>query len=146
MSVQNISPAGLALIKEFEGLKLKAYKCPAGIWTIGYGHTHKVLPGSLISEKQAEAYLLSDVVSSVNCVNSHNLGITQTQFDALVSFVFNIGCSAFSRSTLLKKVKENPFDYSIRQEFNRWNRVYGVVWPGLVRRRAAEANLYFSKK
>jgi len=136
---------GIALIKSFEGLYLKAYKCPAGVWTIGYGHIRNVREGQIISHTQADVFLRQDVEEFEKAVNSHGLKLNQNQFDALVSFTYNVGAGNFRSSTLLKKVKANPADSTIRTEFARWNKAKGKVLPGLIRRREAEANLYFEK-
>ena len=138
------SPKGIALIKEFEGLRLKAYKCPGGVWTIGYGHTAGVKPGMVISEAQAEEYLTADLIASEKYLNNLRLAINQNQFDALISFIYNVGTGNFSRSTLLRKVRANPQDNSIMDEFLRWVYSKGRVLPGLQRRRLAEMKLYFS--
>lgn len=138
------SHKGIALIKEFEGLRLKAYKCPGGVWTIGYGHTAGVKPGMVISEAQAEEYLMADLIASEKYLNDLRLAINQNQFDALISFFYNVGTGNFSRSTLLRKVRANPQDNSIMDEFLRWVYSKGRVLPGLQRRRLAEMKLYFS--
>ena len=138
------SPKGLALIKEFEGLRLKAYKCPGGIWTIGYGHTAGVKHGMVISERQAEEYLKADLIAFEKYLNGLGLALDQNQFDALISFIYNVGTGNFSSSTLLRKVKANPLDNSIMDEFLRWVYSKGRVLPGLQRRRLAEMKLYFS--
>ena len=138
------SPKGIALIKEFEGLRLKAYLCPGGVWTIGYGHTAGVKPGMVISEAQAEEYLKADLITFENYLNGLGLAINQNQFDALISFIYNVGTGNFSSSTLLSKVKANPLDNSIMDEFLRWVYSKGRVLPGLQRRRLAEMKLYFS--
>ena len=138
------SHKGIALIKEFEGLRLKAYKCPGGVWTIGYGHTAGVKPGMVISEAQAEEYLMADLIASEKYLNDLRLAINQNQFDALISFIYNVGTGKFSRSTLLRKVRANPQDNSIMDEFLRWVYSKGRVLPGLQRRRLAEMKLYFS--
>ena len=138
------SHKGIALIKEFEGLRLKAYKCPGGVWTIGYGHTAGVKPGMVISEAQAEEYLTADLIASEKYLNNLRLAINQNQFDALISFIYNVGTGNFSRSTLLRKVRANPQDNSIMDEFLRWVYSKGRVLPGLQRRRLAEMKLYFS--
>lgn len=140
-----IAITGVKLIQDFEGLELKAYKCPAGVWTIGYGHTKGVKQGDVITPAQATAYLQADLADAEKTVNSQNLKINQNQYDALVSFTFNVGTGNFLKSTLLKKVKINPDDTSIRSEFAKWKYGSGKVLPGLVRRREAEANLYFKK-
>ena len=138
------SPKGIALIKEFEGLRLKAYLCPGGVWTIGYGHTAGVKPGMVISEVQAEEYLKADLIAFERYLNGLGLALNQNQFDALVSFIYNVGTGNFSNSTLLRKVRANPQDNSIMDEFLRWVYSKGRVLPGLQRRRLAEMKLYFS--
>lgn len=138
------SHKGIDLIKEFEGLRLKAYKCPGGVWTIGYGHTAGVKPGMVISEAQAEEYLKADLIAFEKYLNSLGLAINQNQFDALISFIYNVGTGNFSRSTLLRKVRANPQDNSIMDEFLKWVYSKGRVLPGLQRRRLAEMKLYFS--
>ena len=138
------SSKGIALIKEFEGLRLKAYKCPGGVWTIGYGHTAGVKSGMVISEAQAEEYLMADLIAFEKYLNGLGLVINQNQFDALISFIYNVGTGNFSSSTLLRKVKANPLDNSIMDECLRWVYSKGRVLPGLQRRRLAEMKLYFS--
>lgn len=139
------SSKALELIKQFEGLRLKAYLCPGGVWTIGYGHTSGVKSGMVISKAQAEEFLLSDIAVFEKAVNNQNLDLTQNMFDALVSFTFNVGVGNFKRSTLLRKIKVNPWDNSIMDEFLRWVYSKGRVLPGLQRRRLGEMKLYFSK-
>ena len=138
------SPKGITLIKEFEGLRLKAYLCPGGVWTIGYGHTAGVKPGMVISEAQAEEYLKADLIAFERYLNGLGLALNQNQFDALISFIYNVGTGNFSNSTLLRKVRANPQDNSIMDEFLRWVYSKGRVLPGLQRRRLAEMKLYFS--
>lgn len=140
------SPKGIALIKEFEGLRLKAYKCPGGVWTIGYGHTAGVKPGMVITEAQAEEYLKADLIAFERYLNGLGLALNQNQFDALVSFIYNVGTGNFSSSTLLRKVRANPQDNSIMDEFLRWIYSKGRVLPGLQRRRLREMKLYFSNE
>lgn len=134
------------IIKRYEGLKLKAYKCPAGIWTIGYGHTSNVKKGDSISKSQAEELLLNDIKffeEQVEALTECTL-INQNQFDALVSFAFNLGIANLKKSTLLKKIKVNPDDITIRKEFLKWVYANGEKLNGLIARRECEANLYFS--
>ena len=139
------SEKAYSLIRQFEGLRLKAYRCPAGVWTIGYGHTSGVVSGMVITKEQAEEFLSRDIASAENIVNAECLNLRQCQFDALVSFVFNIGGGNFRKSTLLKKVKADPDDNSVMDEFLRWVYAKGVVLPGLQKRRLAEMRLYFSE-
>lgn len=140
------SERAYALIRKFEGLRLAAYRCPAGVWTIGYGHTSGVVPGMSITVSQAEELLAQDVAVAESIVNAERIsGLRQCRFDALVSFVFNVGGANFRRSTLLAKVKADPDDNSIMDEFLRWVYGGGVVLPGLQKRRLEEMRLYFSK-
>lgn len=139
------SKTGLALIAAHEGLKLKAYLCPAGVPTIGYGHTKGVRMGDTITPDQADKFLREDLADAEKAVNAQGLKINQNQYDALVSFTFNVGVGNFGKSTLLKKVKANADDPAIRNEFARWNKGGGKVLPGLTRRRKEEADLYFKK-
>lgn len=145
-----ISQKGFKLIKDFEGLKLKAYKCVAGIWTIGYGHTKDVVPGQQIDELEATKLLQDDVWYFERGVESLvKVPITQGQFDALVSFSFNVGldldddllAEGLGDSTLLKRL--NAGDYtSAADQFLAWNKARGRVVDGLVRRREAERALF----
>ena len=135
---------GLDLIKKYEGLRPEAYKCPAGVWTIGYGHTKGVMPRMKISKEEAERLLKHDVsIVELKVVNT--VGKLQAcKIDALVSFAFNVGMAAFYRSTLCRKVKANSDDASIRAEFGKWVYAGSKKLPGLVKRRAEEAEMYFS--
>lgn len=135
---------GMALIKEFEGLRLEAYRCPAGVLTIGYGHTAGVKPGQTVTPEEAGQLLRQDLATAEQVVNRECRALTQPQFDALVSFVFNVGEGNFRRSTLLKCVLANPNGLNIRTELARWNKSKGTILAGLIRRRKAEADLYFS--
>ena len=139
------SKKGIELIASHEGLALKAYKCPAGVWTIGYGHTGGVKSTDVITKERAIEFLQSDLKDAENAVNKNLPNLNQNQFDALVSFVFNVGAGNFGKSTLLKKAKNNPSDATIRSEFNKWINGGGKVLPGLVKRRKEESDLYFSK-
>ena len=131
----------------WEGCRLTAYSCPAGVLTIGYGHTGAdVRPGMTISREEALRLLQTDVDAVARQVAQLTAGtvLTQRQFDALVSLAFNIGTGALKTSTLLRKVKANPADPSIAGEFRRWVYAGGRVLPGLVTRRQAEADHYFN--
>lgn len=134
------------LIKQSEGLRLKAYLCPAGIWTIGYGHTSGVSPNSFITIQEADEYLHRDVATIEMQLNKLNLSLRQCQWDAIVSFVFNVGIGNFKASTLLAKIRINPDDNSIMDEFLRWVYANGKVIRGLQKRRLTEMKLYFSDK
>lgn len=151
MKVTKASQKGLDLIKRFEGLELKPYKCPAGIPTIGYGNTYypsgsKVkLTDPAITKEKAEdllKFLLGSYEKSVDSFCRDD--ISQNQFDALVSFAYNCGVNNLKSSTLLKKVNANPNDPTIKAEFLKWNKASGRVLTGLTKRRQAEADLYFS--
>lgn len=139
-----ISDAGLAIVKECEGLRLHAYPDPGTggePWTIGYGHTKGVKPGDRITEQQALWYLRDDIADAERCVSEKVLAtLTQNRFDALCSFVYNVGCGAFSKSTLLRKL--NAGDPTASDEFGRWVKAGGKTLPGLVRRRALERDLF----
>jgi lysozyme len=151
MKITKTSENGINLIKSFEGFSSKPYLCPAKICTIGYGATF-YLDGKKVTMKDATiteaegVKLLKDMLSKFEqyvdsyCVDT----ITQNQFDALVSFCYNVGPANLKSSTLIKKVNANPNDPNIRTEFMRWNKGGGKVLKGLTRRRQAEADLYFS--
>ncbi len=138
------SKAAYTLIQQFEGLKLRAYKCPGGVWTVGYGHTSGVREGMTVTPSEADELLAEDVEQCEKQINSLNLSLNQNQFDALISFLFNVGFGNFSKSTLLMKVKINPYDNSIADEFARWVYSKGKKLSGLQRRRTSEIKLYFS--
>lgn len=141
---------GLALIKKFEGCKLKAYQDSVGVWTIGYGNTYyenmvNVKKGDIITQARAEQLFPLIVSKFASGVRKRvKSTINQNQFDALVSFTYNVGFGNFDKSTLLKKVNASPYDDSITSEFMKWNKAGGKVLKGLTARRKAEAHLYFS--
>ena len=148
--VTTIGEEGVALIKSFEGFRSHPYKCPAGIPTIGYGATFypngkKVtMDDPAITEQQATDMLKNMLEGFEKHVDSYCIDtVNQNQFDALVSFCYNVGPANLKSSTLLKKVNANPNDPAIRAEFVKWTKGGGKTLPGLVRRREAEANLYF---
>lgn len=140
------SKNGINLIKKYEGCRLKAYKCPSGVWTIGYGHTKNVDKGMKITQAQAETYLKQDLITYENAVNKYvKVPISQNQFDALVSFSFNCGVTALKTSTLLREL--NNKDYSrAANEFLRWNKSNGKVLKGLTKRRKEERGLFMQKE
>ena len=143
-----VNKAGRDLIKQFEGCKLKAYKCPANLWTISWGLTFypdgkKVKEGDVITQQQAEEYfnaVVDDFAKQVDILVKSN--VTANNFSAIVSFAYNVGIGNLKKSTLLKKVNANPKDATIPAEFRKWVRANGEVLKGLVRRRDAEAKLY----
>ena len=150
------SDKGIDFIKRHEALRLNAYLDAAGVWTIGYGHTGGVNSGDVISEKQAEEFLRADLTTAERALNGTRLQLNQNQFDALVSFIFNVGVgrpkshpngpAGFLGSTLLIKARHDVNDPTIRREFHRWIYAGGKVLNGLVRRRKEEADLYFTKQ
>ena len=143
-----VNKAGRDLIKKFEGCKLKAYKCPVGLWTISWGLTFypdgtKVKEGDVITQERAEQLfdiVLNEFAAKVDGLVKSN--VTANNFSALVSFTWNVGVGNLKKSTLLRKVNANPKDKTISAEFKKWVRANGEVLKGLVRRREAEAKLY----
>ena len=133
-----------ALIREFEGLRLEAYRCPAGVLTIGYGHTEGVKEGEVITEAEAEQLLESDIDKAANQVKSVvTVPLTDSQLDALIDFTFNLGIGNLKSSTLLKKL--NAGDYiGAAEEFSKWIYSGKIILPGLVRRREIEKQLFLS--
>ena len=133
-------------IIDFEGCKLTAYKCPAGVWTIGVGHTKGVKQGQKITEAQAISLLKGDLLPCEKYVNDLGVCKIQGQFDALVDFCFNLGTGALGRSTLLKFIRQGKAEQYIRGEFAKWVKSGGKTLAGLVKRRAWEADRYFGKQ
>lgn len=144
---RHINAAGLALIRRFEGLKLHAYICPAGVPTIGYGHTRTVtmqdvVDSKTITEAEAERLLREDLETFEAAIGTLcKKPLSDNQFSALVSFTFNVGVGAFRNSTLLKKLNEGLYG-EVRSQLMRWNKAGGKALPGLTKRRAAEADLF----
>ena len=140
------SEVGKDLIRSFEGFRAIAYICPAGVPTIGYGTTKingkSVQLGMKITTQEADVFLEADLQQFEDAVRSNVLTkLTQNQFDALISFVYNVGITNFVKSTLLKKLNANKFDEAA-DEFLRWNKSKKKVLPGLTRRRNAERDLF----
>ena len=138
------SSKGIALITEFEGFRSKAYLCPAGVPTIGYGFTLGVQLGDTITKEQAKRRLARELESyeaavSRACTNEPN----QNEFDALVCFAFNVGAAGMAKSSVIKAHNRGDHQAAARA-FSLWNRAGGKVWAGLTRRRAAEAALYLT--
>jgi GH24 family phage-related lysozyme (muramidase) len=141
---------GLKLIKEFEGCKLSAYQCPAGVWTIGIGSTHygdgtpvtknRTLP----TEKAAIALLAATIGQYEKAVNAVGIELTQNEFDALVCLCYNIGAGNFASSTLVKMLKAGDNKAEIAKQFLRWDKSGGKPLAGLTRRRNAEAELFLT--
>lgn len=138
-----ISKPGLDLIRRSEGCRLTAYRCPAGVWTVGYGHTGPdVTEGMTITQERAEELLAADVAEFEKRVQQLvTAPMTQGQFDAMVSFAYNVGLNAFAASTLLRKFNAEDYD-GAAAEFARWNRGGGKVLPGLVARRNEERAMF----
>lgn len=140
------SDKGIEFIIKEEGEVLHAYRCQAGVWTIGVGHTGGVTPDMKITKEQSRELLKADLCRFEKAVNEtikHQL--LQHQFDALVSFSFNVGTEAFRKSTLAKKINANAPWNEIRAEFLRWNKAGGRVLAGLTSRRKREAKLYYGE-
>ena len=139
-----MNPA-IPLIKEFEGCKLKAYKCPADVWTIGYGHTDGVKEGDEITQQEADRLLASDVeLFTTGVQRLVHSDINRNQLGALVSFSFNVGLGNLRHSTLLRMVNAGDF-VGAADQFLRWNKAGGKVLPGLTRRREAERQLFLKE-
>lgn len=145
-----ISEYAEVVMKEHEGLRLKAYRCPAGVLTIGYGHTLNVKPSDVISKDTADRLFVEDVERVERQLDAENYSkhLSQGQYDAVIDFIFNLGWGKYRSSTLRKKLLCNVNDVTIPDEFRRW--VYGtdpktgakIKLPGLVKRREWEAQMY----
>ena len=141
MANRKIGQAGLALIKQYEGCRLAAYRCAAGVWTIGYGHTAGVHSGMTITQAQADAYLQQDIAKFEGYVNNPayvpiTANLNQNQFDALVSFAFNLGAGN------LRKLCKGRTAAQIALAMTQYRKANGKVLAGLRRRRAAEQALF----
>lgn len=139
--VMKISEAGIKLICKWEEFRGYAYVCPAGLWTIGYGHTDRVKPTDKIDLAQGEAYLRKDLEIVERCLNSLAIKLNQNQYDALCSLIFNIGIGNFLRSTLLKCLQAKQYDKA-SAEFLKWRKANGKVLKGLEARRKDEQELF----
>ena len=140
------------LLKLFEGCKLSAYRCPANVITIGWGSVldskgNPFFIGAKITQAEADLLLKNEVIRKADFLNKElgKIVINQNQFDALLLFQYNCGNAALSRSGLFMKVKKNPNDPLIKNEFDKWNKIKGEASKGLTIRRAAESKLYFTK-
>lgn len=139
------SQNGINLIKGFEGCRLRAYQDSVGVWTIGYGHTSSVYCGQVITQAQAESLLKTDLVSRENVINQNvKVPINQNQFDALVSFVYNLGAGNFLKSDLLKYLNKSQYTKAAN-EFVLWSYAGGKKLAGLVKRRTAEKALFMKE-
>lgn len=144
------SDKGRSIIKEFEGFRAIAYLCQAGVWTVGYGTTRingkPVTESVKITTEEAELFLEQDLKVFEDAVNQNvQVELTQNEFDALVSFVYNVGIGNFKKSTLLKKLNASKKNEAAG-ELLKWNRANKIVSKGLIRRRAAERELFLSKE
>jgi lysozyme len=145
-SSMNISQEGLSLIKKFEGCELEAYKCAAGVLTIGYGSTKGVKEGDTITQEEADKLLLHEMNEYEGYINDAvTVDLKQNQFDALVSWVFNLGPANLKASTMLKVLNNKEYD-DVPTQIKRWNKAGGKVLQGLIRRREAEALLFEGKE
>lgn len=143
--MMQLGAAGKALIQSFESCRLEAYQDERGVWTIGYGHTGpEVVKGYSCSQAQADSWFLQDTGFACRAVNSGvTVRITQNEFDALVSFTFNVGAGSLAHSTMLRMLNASNYQGAADQ-FAVWNHVNGQVDAGLTRRRAAEQALFVS--
>ena len=144
MANRKIEQAGLALIKQFEGCRLTAYQCSAGVWTIGYGHTAGVYKGMKITQAQADAFLKQDIAKFEKYINNPSYvqftdKLNQNQFDALVSFAFNLGQGNVKKLCVGRNINQIP------SAMRQYCKAAGKTLPGLQRRRKAEAALYNKK-
>ena len=140
----NTSKKGKALIKKHEGCRLKAYKCPAGVLTIGYGHTNNVRLDDVLTQDEAEKLLDIDINIKEKELNKLiKVSVTQNQYDALISFVFNLGVGNLKNSTLLRLLNQKNYK-GAAQQFDRWVYAGNKVLAGLVKRRAEEKELFLS--
>ncbi len=141
-----ISQEGISLIKKFEGCKLTAYQCSAGVWTIGYGHTKGVTEDTKITQEEAEEMLVEELHEYESYINDFvTAPLSQNQFDALVSWVYNLGPANLKSSTLLRVLNEGKYN-EVPAQIRRWNKAGGEVLQGLIRRREAEALLFLDKE
>jgi len=141
----DISKKGIELLTYFEGLKLEAYQDSVGVWTIGYGHTKNVAEMDKITKSQAEDMLKTELIEYQGYItNLVKVKLTQGQFDSLVCWVYNLGPTNLSNSTLLKLLNQGD-KFLIPEQIRRWNKAGGRVLKGLVRRREAEALMFAGK-
>ena len=141
-----ISQEGISLIKKFEGCEYNAYKCAADVLTIGYGHTKDVKEGDLVTQQEAENLLAEDLKEfEESVIDAVEMPMSQHQFDALVSWTFNLGPSNLKASTMLKVLNKGDYE-DVPAQIKRWNKAGGKVLEGLIRRREAEALLFEGKE
>jgi lysozyme len=143
------SGEGIELIKFFEGCELESYKCSGAVWTIGYGKTSGVKEGDTCTQDEAEQYLADDLFEFEKIVHKHvNVPLKQHEFDALVSWTYNLGGGSLKTSTLLIRINDNNHRsrVDIPHQIKRWNRAGGEVLDGLVKRREAEAKMWLGEE
>ncbi len=137
-----IGPSGIALVKEFEGLRLSAYQDSVGVWTCGYGSTTGVGPDTVWTQDEADAALLNDLKTAEACVNGAvTVPLTQGEFDALVTWTFNLGCGTLRKSKVLAYLNASDYDTAC-EHMKLYDKAGGETLPGLTRRRLAEADLF----
>lgn len=142
----NISKEGLALIKRFEGCELKAYRCPANVLTIGYGHTKNVTEDMEITQQEANDMLDEELIEYCEYIDKMvKVSLNQNQFDALVAWIYNLGPTNFRNSTLLTVLNQERYS-DVPEQIKRWNKADGKILDGLIKRREAEALLFESKE
>lgn len=146
MTLMTVSDKGLQLIRDAEGLRLKAYLCPAGKWTIGYGHTKGVTKTMAITKERAEQLLREDCRTAERVLNNLGFNFRQEQFDALVSWIFNLGQGNFAHSTLAARIQTGADDEDITDQLVRWVNSGGKPLIGLMKRRVAEANMFLGSE
>ena len=146
MTLMKISQKGIDLIKKFEGCKLYAYRDSVGVLTIGYGHTKNVKAGMAITQQQAETFLKDDIKPIETLLNGMGINYTQNQFDALTSWIFNLGQGNFKSSTMYKHIVGKKSDVEITDQMVKWYNAGGKPLLGLKKRRAEEANMFLGKE
>lgn len=146
MTLMKISQAGLDLIKQYEGCKLYAYRDSVGVATIGYGHTKDVRMGMAITQQQADRFLMEDCATAEKTLNNLGINMKQCQFDALCSWIFNLGVGNFLHSTMLIRMQTGASDEDVTDQMVKWCNAGGKPLTWLMRRRCAEANMFLGCK
>jgi lysozyme len=146
MQLMTISKQGLELIKAFEGCKLFSYRDSVGVATIGYGHTKNVRMGQAITQQQADNFLREDLRECEKVLNALSINFRQEQFDALCSWIFNLGVANFTHSTMLVRMQTNATDEEVTDQLVRWFNAGGKPLKGLKRRRIEEANMFLGRE
>ena len=146
MTLMKISQKGIDLIKKFEGCKLYAYRDSVGVLTIGYGHTKNVKAGMAITQQQAETFLKDDIKPIETLLNGMGINYTQNQFDALTSWIFNLGQGNFKSSTMYKYIVARKSDLDITDQMVKWHNAGGKPLLGLKKRRTEEANMFLGRE